>query len=117
MNVLTLRLKFCDATVYRASQYLQSLLQHDMIRPEASEALDQVYGTLLLCSPHHESASSSSQMPFENGSSQVRQELLLTRDAVPAVLAAIKVEPGSTVAGDLYRAVEQAKARVENDKV
>jgi len=107
MNVLTLR---PNSTAYRASQYLQSLLQHDMIRPEASEALDQVYRTSTTVSP-------SSRMPFENSPSQSRHELLLTRDAVPAILEAINVEPGSTVAGDLYRAVEQAKTRVENDKV
>src|SRR6266540_5818791 len=123
LSVLILRLDF---TAYRASQYLQSLLQHDMITPEANEALDQVYRsyTTITSHPsHYESSSSSSlsssQMPFESSSSQStsRHELLLTRDAVPAILEAIKIEPDSTVAGDIYRAVEQARTRVENDKI
>ena len=43
--------------------------------------------------------------------------LLLTRAAVPALLSLLRLTPESTAATDLYRAVEQARMRVESGKL
>ncbi|KDR83089.1 hypothetical protein GALMADRAFT_238906 [Galerina marginata CBS 339.88] len=79
---------------YQAAEYLESLLNHDLIVPQPSEALDQVYKTYQLsphADPHH---------------------TLLTRDAMPSILSIFQLGSDSTAAADLYRAVEQARVRV-----
>ncbi|CAA7262776.1 unnamed protein product [Cyclocybe aegerita] len=129
---------------YRSSQYLQSLIEHDVIAPEASEALDEVYKLRSIAEPtpststtsHSDSASSSSSSTSEpppssnpsapksstTASSQTssgpepKHDVLLTRDAVPAILSIFELKPDGSAAADLYRAIEQARVRVASGR-
>lgn len=107
---------------YRSSRYLQTLLQHDAILPEPNERLDSVYKLpTTITSPSRPSDLDSSpptDIPNypETASAQVKHELLLTRDAVPGLLKAFDIADGSTAAGDLYRAVEQARLRIKSGR-
>jgi len=62
-------------------------------------------------------SSPSSQSSGNSSSAQAEHELLLTREDVPKVLKAFDAAGSSAVAGDLYRAVEQARWRVEKGRV
>ncbi|KAF8157853.1 mitochondrial K+-H+ exchange-related-domain-containing protein [Crassisporium funariophilum] len=102
---------------YRSSQYLQSLLEHDVIVPEASEPLNEVYKL----HPFTPSPSASTSTPPGSAESSIpkpqqepQHEVLLGRDAVPAILSTFEL--GSTAAADLYRAVEQARVRVSSGR-
>ncbi|KDR83090.1 hypothetical protein GALMADRAFT_88915 [Galerina marginata CBS 339.88] len=124
---------------YRSSQYLQSLLEHNLIVPQANEALDQVYRTYqisphpIMSKPEHSTtgsapSSEAKSKPADEGSSSSSSpnsssttnpdtsihphQTLLTRDAVPSILSIFELGPASTAAADLYRAVEQARVRV-----
>ena len=123
---------------YKSSQYLQSLLDHNVIVPEANEALDKVYKLHAITSSEDadvpspsasassstssSTASSSSASSSSNASppppsdSQPQHDILLTRDAVPDILAAFDFPPDGTAAADLYRAVEQARVRVKSGR-
>ncbi|KIM41021.1 hypothetical protein M413DRAFT_72320 [Hebeloma cylindrosporum] len=121
---------------YKASKYLQSLLEHDLIVPEPSEPLDAVYhmhklaepspSSLLLEDPTSStsssstSSSSSSSSPTPESATKSKPEpphtVLLTRDSVPAILSAFAFKPDSTAAADMYRAVEQARVRVSSGR-
>jgi hypothetical protein len=41
------------------------------------------------------------------------RHLLLTRDAVPELMSHLELNPDSTFAADVYRALEQARLRLE----
>lgn len=45
-----------------------------------------------------------------------RQQLLLTRGAVPELMAALHLKLDSTFATDMYRALEQANLRLKQAK-
>ncbi|KAG6896986.1 hypothetical protein C0992_004766 [Termitomyces sp. T32_za158] len=97
---------------YRASQYLQSLLDNEALVPEASEAFDAVYRDYsptrtAIPSPD---GSKDEKSDSNSKSSTEQHELLLTRDAVPSILHTFNLKP--TSGADLLRAVEQARVRV-----
>lgn len=97
---------------YRASQYLQSLLDNDALVPEASQAFDAVYREH---SPTRTAVQSPDASKYEKPESSSKStteqhELLLTRDAVPSILHTFNLKPSS--GADLLRAVEQARVRV-----
>jgi hypothetical protein len=92
------------STAYRASQYLESLLDSGAIVPQASQQLDKIYDDFAL--PAKRSVSSSPSTSLVNKSTQ---EPLLTRDAVPVIVARLKLKESA----DMYRAVEQARVRIK----
>ncbi|KAF8059305.1 mitochondrial K+-H+ exchange-related-domain-containing protein [Lyophyllum atratum] len=103
---------------YRASQYLQGLLDSGVIVPEASEALDGVYKEF---SPNHHLITSAESLENDKNeatskpeSKPLQHEVLLTRDAVPAILNIFGL--GSSAGADLLRAVEQARVRVQSGR-
>jgi hypothetical protein len=110
---------------YRSSQYLQSLLDHDIIVPEASEPLDEVYKLYARTTPSASCDDPDSVSKSNFSSSEVSipktnpdrepQHTLLGPEAVPAILSLFKLE--STTSGDLYRAIEQARLRVASGRV
>jgi hypothetical protein len=102
---------------YRSSQYLQSLLQHDIIVPEPSEALDNVYKQPSAKSAPPDLDSSPSASANTSSPTGAEHEILLTREAVPDVLKTFDIAEGSTGGADLYRAVEQARLRVESGRL
>ena len=59
------------------------------------------------------STSTSDAEPSKSESSQQQEHLLLTRDAVPEITAHFDSRPDSTLAGELYRALEQAGLRLQ----
>ena len=110
---------------YRASQYLQSLLDHDIIVPETSEPLDEVYKLYARKTPpascddpdsvsKSDSSSSEFSIPKTN-SDREPHHTLLGPEAVPAILSLFKFE--STTGVDLHRAIEQARMRVASGRV
>ena len=111
---------------YRSSQYLQSLLDHDLILPEASEPLDEVYNmypaTTLSASsdPNSESNPSSSESSISvsktNPEHEPQHTLLLDPEAVPSILSIFKLE-STTTSTDLLRAIAQARLRVASGRV
>ena len=118
-------------TAYKASQYLAELLDHDIIVPEPSAELDAVYRSLSIGAPLPVAPTSRSNPkpklkapppppsppPPAPDADSAEHTLLLTRAAVPALLSLLRLTPESTAATDLYRAVEQARMRVESGKL
>ncbi len=107
----TAQLMTNDSTAYKSSEYLDALLQHGAIHPEPNPALDAVYAKY---SPtrtlSHDSDNSRQSDPSD--------ELLLTKDAVPELERTLASElegqdGGSTFAAGMYRALEQARIRLE----
>lgn len=83
---------------YRSSQYLQSLVDQHAIVPEPSQELDEIYAQYTPASSSPEPSTSTTQ-----------HELLLTRDAVPAIVERFELDPSADT--DLYRALEQVRLR------
>ena len=138
---------------YRASQYLQSLLDNGSIVPEESHSLDTIYKDYHPSSSsipqnqgkqekseeglrqRHTSSSTSSSStsnsnpnsnspppPLQEGGeststsqTQPEQEVLLSRDAVPAIISIFGLK-GATEEAELYRALIQARLRAEGKK-
>ncbi|KAI0771115.1 mitochondrial K+-H+ exchange-related-domain-containing protein [Trametes elegans] len=110
---------------YKASQYLHAFLDKGAIVPETSAALDAIYakyapGPLPAPSPSAEKA----PPPSEHASPPPREEeevpagaygarLLLTKEAVPELERTLGLPEDSTFAADVYRAIEQARLRLE----
>ncbi|KAI0304441.1 mitochondrial K+-H+ exchange-related-domain-containing protein [Multifurca ochricompacta] len=86
---------------YKASEYLQSLLHRGAIVSHSDVALDGIYATHVPSESLHDSTKSIS----EDG-----REVLLSRDAVPRILEVFGLP--ESAASDIYRAIEQAKARL-----
>ncbi|KAG5644545.1 hypothetical protein DXG03_008200 [Asterophora parasitica] len=113
---------------YRSSQYLQKLLDGGVIVPEPSEKLATVYRDFSpkLIAPVESPESSkdektddTSAPPPEstskaNSSFKQQHEVLLTRDAVPAILSLFGLKEAA--GADLLRAVEQARVRVKSGR-
>ncbi len=90
---------------YRASEYLQSLLDKDAVVPTANKDLDRIYqdyAPKALPAPTPHSITVTPQPPFSD-------QLLLTREGIPQIRATFDL--GSTAESDMYRAVEQARVR------
>ena len=128
-------------TAYKASDYLDALLKRGAIQPSASPQLDAVYAKYrppptrldgehssspspsASSSPPSTPSSSPSASPSAAPSASASappssSELLLTRDAVPALQEALareleSAEESEGFAVGMYRALEQARARVE----
>ncbi|KIL59059.1 hypothetical protein M378DRAFT_169819 [Amanita muscaria Koide BX008] len=101
---------------YKASQYLNTLLEGNVIVPEKSRLLDSVYTQHSPRRPNPTPEAEKSEADVENSKSGRKQHaILLTRDAVPTI--ARKFALGTTAEADLYRAVEQARLRVESKRV
>ena len=110
---------------YRSSQYLQSLLDHGVIVPEASEPLDEVYKsypptTSSASDPNSVSesnpSSSDSSIPNTNPEREPsHSKLLLGPETVPAILSLFESE-STTASTDLHRAIEQARLRVASGR-
>lgn len=124
---------------YRTSQYLSSLLDHGLIAPEPSRALDQLYASHVPSLSNIESLRSpmapprsaasllvnasntnngrppndvtaSSSQPSVSNVHKTSQRLLLTRKAIPHILQLFGLPQSS--AADMYRAVEQVRGRL-----
>lgn len=129
---------------FKASQYLQSFIQHGAILPQASSELDTIYAEHAPVPPGSEAPKASlpdslhpsqaekvasdadasetsdagmtSNSSYEGGATGTcRPHLLLTRAAVPALEKFLGLPPGGTFESDLYRALEQARLRLERD--
>ncbi|PPQ77065.1 hypothetical protein CVT25_014878 [Psilocybe cyanescens] len=106
---------------YKSSQYLKSLLDQDLIVPEASKELDEVYMRPQISSVSTTMSSSSStnnswsQPPPEsppNQQSYSRHNLLLNHDDVPRIVSLFHLKANSNAAADLNRAIDQTRSRV-----
>lgn len=112
---------------YRSSQYLQSLLEHDIIDPEPNEPLDELYKLYApttpsasnddphLVSKSKSSSSSEFSIPKTNPDGEPQNTLLLGSEAVPAILSLFGLE--STTGADLRRAIDQARLRVSKGRL
>ncbi|KAI0701553.1 mitochondrial K+-H+ exchange-related-domain-containing protein [Cerioporus squamosus] len=102
---------------YKASQYLDAFLQQGAIVPEASPQLDVIYAKYAPAPPREskdaaESASEKSSPESEDASAS-SPSLLLTKEAVPELQKTLELPEDSTFAADMYRALEQARIRLE----
>ncbi|KAI0755382.1 mitochondrial K+-H+ exchange-related-domain-containing protein [Daedaleopsis nitida] len=107
---------------YKASQYLEGFLRRGAIVPEASAALDAIYAKYappLLAKPERSSDpafTTSHPSNTDPPNSTSGAWLLLTKDAVPELVKALELPEESTFAVDMYRALEQARMRLEGRK-
>ncbi|KAI8978877.1 mitochondrial K+-H+ exchange-related-domain-containing protein [Trametes punicea] len=114
---------------YKASQYLEGFLNQGLIVPETSTELDVIYAKyapppLPAPSPETEKPPppSAHSSPPENGAAQDEKaaasaqgpRLLLTKEAVPELRKMLGLPDDSTFAADVYRALEQARLRLES---
>jgi len=91
---------------YRATQYLQDLLDNGAIVPEGSEALDAILKEFSQSEPP-----SSTEEPLKSTSTNNgTQELVLRREAVPPIVNLFGLKKSADA--DLYRAIEQARLRI-----
>lgn len=112
-----------SVSAYRASTYLDSLLERGAIAPEANAQLDEIYARYRAPSipappaPGAEEKPAASPLgaaaPSETAPSAATSKMdmrpLLTREAVPSILALFGLPESS--AGDMYRAIEQTRQR------
>ncbi|KAH9980294.1 mitochondrial K+-H+ exchange-related-domain-containing protein [Lactifluus volemus] len=91
---------------YKASDYLQSLLQRGAIVPHSDADLDDIYTSL---APSNALPDSKKQTISEDKKDE-EQNVLLRRDAVPQILQLYGLP--ESAATDIYRAVSQANARL-----
>ncbi|KAJ3490428.1 hypothetical protein NLI96_g1439 [Meripilus lineatus] len=63
-----------------------------------------------------EPSTSHSSKEHDDHPSEARRRLILTREAVPAIMQLFESKPNSTFAGDVYRALEQARLRLRASK-
>ncbi|KAJ3792322.1 mitochondrial K+-H+ exchange-related-domain-containing protein [Lentinula aff. detonsa] len=100
---------------YRASQYLAALIEHGHVTSAPSPGLDAIYEKY---APKPAPLTSSSQNPTSSHNSSQSTiedvEMLLTRDAVPAIISTFSLE--ESAASDMYRAIEQAQVRTKPSK-
>ncbi|KAK7469031.1 hypothetical protein VKT23_003525 [Stygiomarasmius scandens] len=106
---------------YRASEYLAALIRNGHIVPEPSQLLDTIYKDFApksLSEPSSAEPETTSSSPNPSRSSSEMEpllkedtpRLLLTRDAVPAIVSAFDLKQSASA--DIYRALEQAKNRL-----
>ncbi|PFH49975.1 hypothetical protein AMATHDRAFT_146422 [Amanita thiersii Skay4041] len=97
---------------YKASQYIDTLLEHGSIIPEESPTLDAVYRDA-----QHHAPQKGQQLQEDEGDHQSHQRqhaVLLTREAVPSIVGLFSLKKSAEA--DVYRAVEQARLRVESGR-
>ncbi|EED85843.1 predicted protein [Postia placenta Mad-698-R] len=118
---------------FKASRYLQAFVAQGAILPQESAELDAIYQAYAPASldaapsspdsdpsappsaslPHDQRASLSNATNTEG---DARPRLLLTRAAVPALERLFALPPGSSFASDVYRALEQARLRLQAER-
>ncbi|KAI0087061.1 mitochondrial K+-H+ exchange-related-domain-containing protein [Irpex rosettiformis] len=114
---------------YKASSYLEQLLDKGAIVPQSSPVLNAIYAKYAaqvlpaadvqpikqgddIDSDASSTPSSDAESPASKPS-QHEKHLLLTRDAVQEITAQFDSQPDSTLAANLYRAMEQAALRLQ----
>lgn len=116
-------------TAFKASQYLEGILRQGAIVPSTSPHFDAIYAKY---APRRgglpsESHSQKPPPPSDHTHKDERSEkdagspspadsepgLLLTKEAIPELLKTLELPEDSTFAGDMYRALEQARLRVD----
>ncbi|KAI0923306.1 hypothetical protein AcV7_005856 [Taiwanofungus camphoratus] len=120
---------------YKASQYLEAFVAQGAVVPAESAELDAIYAeyaprppdpsttpSAAPASPPGDkrgpsapsaSAPSSSPPHHDSTAADAQPRLLLTREAVPALARLLAMPPESGFAADVYRALEQARLRLE----
>ncbi|KAI0916747.1 hypothetical protein AcW1_007886 [Taiwanofungus camphoratus] len=120
---------------YKASQYLEAFVAQGAVVPAESAELDAIYAEYAprppdpsttpsaapASPPGNErgpsapsaSAPSSSPPHRDSTAADAQPRLLLTREAVPALARLLAMPPESGFAADVYRALEQARLRLE----
>lgn len=118
---------FHHRTAYKASSYLEQVLARGAIDSQPSKELDEIYAKYMPPplsaaqsqppppkGPSEDADSDASSTPsWEQDMNESERKLLLTRDAVPALTAALGLRADSSFASDVYRALEQARLRLE----
>jgi len=99
-------------TALRSSRYLDRLLDLGVIIPKAQPELDKVYKEYK--PPEVEPPSAPSTNDVKPPTIESSQTLLLTRDAIPAILRMFGLK--QKIAAGMYHAVEQARVRVTHGK-
>ncbi|KAI0647664.1 mitochondrial K+-H+ exchange-related-domain-containing protein [Trametes meyenii] len=107
---------------YKASQYLEGFLEHGSIVPHSSSELDVIYAKYApLPLPGPSPSAEKPPPPSEHASShngragsEQPPRLLLTKEAVPELVKVLQLPEDSTFAADVYRALEQARLRLED---
>lgn len=113
---------------YRASEYLETLIDEGAIVPKASEELDKLYAEYDPLKSNTVASTSQSSAPLTSGvntnptnqqrpspnshsstDSKLSSPLLLTGSAIPAVVSLFNLTGHSSA--DMYRALEQARLR------
>lgn len=82
---------------YKSTQYLQDLLSHDVIFPEANEALDAIWREF--------------SSPVSTQDAGCGSQFGLTSRAVPAI--ANLFDLGESSHADMCRAIDQARLRID----
>ncbi|KAI9512394.1 mitochondrial K+-H+ exchange-related-domain-containing protein [Russula earlei] len=95
---------------YKASDYLQSLLQRGAIVPHHDANLDGIYAKYAPSNTSHDKAESISGSGKTEERMREDKRVLLRRDAVPHILELYALP--ESAASDIYRAVEQVCARL-----
>ncbi|TDL22116.1 hypothetical protein BD410DRAFT_815051 [Rickenella mellea] len=104
---------------YKASGYLESLLDQGAIVPEANVGLDDIYAEFPPSPTGHpldvaESTKSSGIDLHHPEQSTERERLLFGRDAVPRIVEYFELPPGAM--SDMYRALDQTAVRLAKQK-
>ncbi|PSR71976.1 hypothetical protein PHLCEN_2v12186 [Hermanssonia centrifuga] len=112
-----------------ASAYLEKVLERGAIIPQASQELDSIYKTyapppLSSAEPTagtkkekpEDTDSDASSTPDVEDTPATDRHFILTRNAVPALAALSDLRPESSFSADVYRALEQARLRMESRK-
>ena len=111
---------------FKASQYLESFVAHGAVLPQPSAELDAIYAENTPDSPEPDEKAleaEASETPdlevkskpsYKDGAAETRRpRLLLTPAAVPALEKFLGLPPSGSFASDVYRALEQARLRLE----
>ncbi|EJC97923.1 uncharacterized protein FOMMEDRAFT_97733 [Fomitiporia mediterranea MF3/22] len=101
---------------FKASSYLEALMDKGAIRAEPNIALDKVYETYKPDPPpttkslSPESSTDSTTTARENEDENA-ERIVLGKEAVPKIVSLFDLPPSA--AADLYRALEQTESRLE----
>jgi hypothetical protein len=97
-------------SAYKASDYLRSLLRRGAIVPHLDANLDNIYARHASSDAIHDETKSISEGEKDGESRTKEKKVLLGRDAIPHILELYGLP--ESAASDIYRAVEQASARL-----
>ncbi|KZP18919.1 hypothetical protein FIBSPDRAFT_791328 [Athelia psychrophila] len=95
---------------YRASQYLEALIDNGTIVPEESRELQQVQASYEPPEePSTATTATTTPSPTSETSASASNNLLLKRSAIPPLLSAFGLK--ESVSTEIYRALDQARLR------